>query len=134
MSTEITVSGVHHIRLIVTDVPRAFEFYTTLLNFKLAVELPPGVVLTNGSMILGLTLPWDESQKLPDDKFSPHRVGLDHLSFSVASRADQERALAIFEERGVVHGQINDLPLFGISVLSFNDPDGIQLELTAPLG
>lgn len=134
MSSEIAVSGVHHIRLIVTDVPRSQEFYTSLLNFKLAVELPPGVVLTNGNMLLGLTLPWDQAQVIPDDRFTPNRVGLDHLSFSVASRADLEKALALFEEKGVTHGEITDLTPFGISILSFSDPDGIQVELTAPLG
>lgn len=133
MSEVITVSGVHHIRLIVTDVPRSQEFYTSLLNFKLAVELPPGVVLSNGNMLLGLTLPWDNSQAIPNDSFSPHRVGLDHLSFSVASKADLEKALALFEEKGVKHGEITDLTPFGISVFSFDDPDGIQIELTAPL-
>jgi hypothetical protein len=34
----------------------------------------------------------------------------------------------------VTHGQIARLPAFGIDVLSFEDPDGIQLELTAPAG
>jgi hypothetical protein len=38
-----------------------------------------------------------------------------------------------FEERGVEHGGINDLPPFGIAVLPFKDPDGVALELTAPL-
>jgi len=28
---------------------------------------------------------------------------------------------------------VRDLPAFGITILSFSDPDGIQLELTAPL-
>ena len=133
MAAEITTSGVHHIRLIVTDVPRSRAFYTSLLNFTLAAELPPGVVLTNGNILLGLTLPWDASQAIEHDRFSPHRVGLDHLSFGVASRAELEKALALFEERGVEHGEIRDLPPFGITILSFNDPDGIQLELTAPL-
>jgi hypothetical protein len=32
----------------------------------------------------------------------------------------------------VTHGEIAPLPSFGIDVLSFEDPDGIQLELTAP--
>ena len=34
---------------------------------------------------------------------------------------------------GVEHGEITRLPSFGIDVLSFEDPDGIQLELTAPV-
>lgn len=65
--------------------------------------------------------------------FDPDRVGLDHLSFSVASRGDLGQAVRVFEERGVVHGQIASLPSFGIDVLPFEDPDGVQLELTAPM-
>ena len=133
MSIEITTSGVHHIRLIVTDPVRSREFYTSLLNFKVTAELPPGYVLTNGNLLLGITPPWDASQAIPNDRFSPNRVGLDHLSFSVANRAELNKAAALFEERGVEHGEVRDLPAFGITILSFDDPDGLQLELTAPL-
>ena len=133
MSTQITTTGVHHIRLIVTDPIRSRDFYTSLLNFTVAAELPPGFVLTNGNMLLGMTSPWDASQALPNDRFSSNRVGLDHLSFSVASKAELHKAAALFEEHGVEHGEVRDLPPFGITILSFSDPDGIQVELTAPL-
>jgi glyoxylase I family protein len=39
----------------------------------------------------------------------------------------------LFDEQGVAHGEITRLPAFGIDVLSFEDPDGVQLELTAPV-
>lgn len=133
MSTKITTNGVHHIRLIVTDPIRSRDFYTSLLNFTVAAELPPGFVLTNGNLLLGMTSAWDESQALPNDRFSPNRVGLDHLSFGVANRAELHKAAALFDEHGVEHGEVRDLPPFGITILSFNDPDGIQCELTAPL-
>ena len=133
MSTKITTTGVHHIRLIVTDPIRSRDFYTSLLNFTVAAELPPGFVLTNGNLLLGMTSPWDESQAIPNDCFSPNRVGLDHLSFGVANRAELLKAAALFDEHGVEHGEVRDLPPFGITILSFNDPDGIQCELTAPL-
>src|SRR2546428_10146605 len=133
MSTEITTTGVHHIRLIVTDPVRSRDFYTTLLNFTVAAELPPGFVMTNGNIPLGMTFSWDESQAIPNDRFSPNRVGLDHLSFGVANRAELLEAVALFDEHGVEHGEVRDLPPFGITILSFNDPDGIQCELTAPL-
>jgi glyoxylase I family protein len=67
------------------------------------------------------------------DRFDPDRVGLDHLSFGVPSREDLEQAAALFDEHGVNRGVITRLPSFGIDVLSFKDPDGIQLELTAPV-
>ncbi len=84
-------------------------------------------------MLLGVALPMDASKAIPNDRFSCNRVGLDHLSFGVANRAELNKAAALFDERGVEHGEITDLPGFGIIILSFNDPDGIQLELTAPL-
>jgi catechol 2,3-dioxygenase-like lactoylglutathione lyase family enzyme len=62
-----------------------------------------------------------------------YTCGLDHLSFSVAGRAELEAAARAFEERGVEHSTITDLPPFGIAVLPFKDPDGVALELTAPL-
>lgn len=133
MSKKIVTNGVHHIRLIVTDPIRSRDFYSGLLNFTVAAELPPGFVLTNGTILLGITPPWDMDQAIEDDRFSPHRVGLDHLSFGVANRAALEQAAALFEEHGIEHGEVRDLPPFGITILSFSDPDGIQLELTAPL-
>jgi hypothetical protein len=60
-------------------------------------------------------------------------VGLDHLSFGVASRGDLEQAVRLSGEQGVPHGTITRLPSFGIDVLPFEDPDGVQLELTAPV-
>jgi glyoxylase I family protein len=59
--------------------------------------------------------------------------GLDHVSFAVAGRAELEAAAAAFAEHAVEHSAITDLPPFGIAVLPFKDPDGVALELTAPL-
>ena len=133
ISSKITTAGVHHIRLIVTDPIRSRDFYTSLLNFTVAAELSPGFVLTNGNTLLAITPPWDSSQAPTDDRFNPNRVGLDHLSISVANRAEHNKAAALFEEQGVEHGEVYDYPTFGTTLLSFSDPDGIQLELTAPL-
>jgi glyoxylase I family protein len=139
---QIPTGEIHHLRLTVTDLERSREFYTQLLGFEVAVESPPaddpsaaeafkvlfgGVVMARGNLIMGLR-PMAPS----GDRFSPDRVGLDHLSFSVASRGDLDQAIRLFDERGVTHGQITRLPGFAIDVLPFEDPDGVQLELTAP--
>ena len=50
-----------------------------------------------------------------------------------SSRADLEEAVTRLDEWGVTHGEIEDLPPFGVAVLPLRDPDGIQLELTAPM-
>ena len=126
-----------------TDVQRSREFYTSLLGFEVIVESPPpddpaaaevfkllygGVVMMRGNLIMGL-----RPMAPAADRFDPDRAGLDHLSFGVPGREDLERAAKLFDEHGVSHGEITRLPSFGIDVLPFDDPDGIQLELTAPV-
>ena len=133
MSNNFTTGAVHHLRLTVSDVARSRKFYTEVLDFKLAVELPPGVLLANGSVLLGMGPSPDPERAIRGDRFDENRVGLDHLSFAVASRDDLERAARRFDEFGVPRGEIKDLgPDFGIYVLVFRDPDNIQMELTAP--
>lgn len=51
----------------------------------------------------------------------------------MASRADLDAAAAKLEARGIEHGEILELAGFGLAILSFSDPDGVHLELTAPL-
>lgn len=68
------------------------------------------------------------------DRFASERVGLDHISFAVASRSELDHAAERLENLGIPHGEIRELSAFGIAILSFSDPDGIHLELTAPLG
>ena len=142
MPGQIPTADIHHLRLTVTDLERSRQFYTGLLGFEVAVESPPpgdpaaeeafkilfgGVVMIRGNLLMGLR-PMAPS----GDRFDPDRVGLDHLSFNVTSRADLEQAVRLFDAHGVPHGEITTLPSFGIDVLSFEDPDGVQLELTAP--
>ena len=142
MPGQIPTDGVHHLRLTVTDLERSRRFYTGLLGFEVAVESPPpddpaaaevfkilfgGIVMIRGNLLRGL-----RPMAAAGDRFDPDRVGLDHLSFGVASRADLEAAVALFDSHGVPHGEITTLGGFGIDVLPFEDPDGVQLELTAP--
>jgi glyoxylase I family protein len=146
MAVPLSLGPVHHLRLTVTDVQRSRVFYTELLGFQIAMDAPPpandphhelavdllqdGIVMVNGDLLLGLR-PVDAERA--SDCFDPFRCGLDHLSFGVANRAELEAAVQAFEEHGVEHSDITDLPPFGIAVLPFKDPDGLALELTAPL-
>ena len=142
MAHPIAIRGIHHLRLTVTDVTRSRAFYTNLLGFDVAAQMPPpsdpsydavnailfgGVVLMKGTLLLGL-----RPVAPRGDRFDEDRVGLDHLSFSVGSRDALEEAARLLDEHGIAHGQITALPSFGIYVLEFRDPDNIQLELTAP--
>jgi len=143
VADQIATSGIHHLRLTVTDIDRSREFYTGLLGFDVAAESPPaddptaeaayqvlwgGIVMVRGNLLMGLRPVAPEN-----DRFDEDRVGLDHLSFSVDSREELEKAARIFDQRGVPHGEIKTLSSFGIHVLPFRDPDNIQIELTAPI-
>ena len=59
--------------------------------------------------------------------FDERRVGLDHLSMTVADRAELERWAEHLDASGVTHSGVIDAP-FG-PTLVFRDPDNIQLEL-----
>ena len=143
MAGQINIGDIHHLRLTVTDVKRSREFYTELLGFDIAAESPPegdpaaeaaypvlwgGVVMIRGNLLLGL-----RPVAKAGDRFDDDRVGLDHLSFNVATRAELDQALKLFDERCIAHGAIRTLEGFGICVLPFRDPDNIQIELTSPL-
>lgn len=130
----IVTGGLHHLALTVTDTARSREFYTKYLGFSHIMDLGPKVLLGNNHIVLALNPPPDPDQAVANDLFTEHRVGLDHLSFSVSSRDDLEAAVRLFDENGILHGSINDLGEYGlpIYVLAFRDPDNIQLELTAP--
>jgi glyoxylase I family protein len=140
----IDTTGIHHVRLTVTDLARSRAFYAEVLGFQVAAESPGspddpavredpaqlygGVVFQTNGLLFGL-----RPVAPGDDRFVSERVGLDHLSFTVASRDALVDARDKLEERGVPHGEVIDLPPFGIAILSFSDPDGVHLELTAPL-
>ena len=69
----------------------------------------------------------------PTDRFDSERVGLDHLSFSVGSLDELSSAAERLRQAGIEHGEVKELTNFNNAILSFSDPDGIHLELSAPL-
>jgi glyoxylase I family protein len=134
----ISANSVSHIRLTVTDISRSRQFYESVFGWPVAVELPAdaddatrermsflfgGVLYDIGDVLIGL-------RPVADDRFDEDRVGLDHLSLEVASRAELESAAAHLDELGVAHGPIKEIG-HGV-ILEFRDPDNIALELIAP--
>ncbi|WP_280258800.1 VOC family protein [Nocardia wallacei] len=140
----LATSGIHHVRLTVTDIERSRAFYRDVLGFEVAAEsagspddpqvrtdpyqLYGGCVFQAHGLLLGL-----RPVAPPTDRFDSERVGLDHLSFSVVSKDELFAAATRLAAAGIEHGEVTDMPQFGIAILSFDDPDGIHLELTAPL-
>ena len=137
-SVPITPSAYAHVRLTVTDIARSRSFYDSVFGLPVAFELPAdadeatreqlsflygGVIYALGDSLLGL-------RPVADDHFSEDRVGLDHVAFVVASRAELDEAASMLDGLGVTHAGIKDIGAGYI--LEFRDPDNIALELFAP--
>lgn len=96
-----------------------------------AATFGPRAILSNGQFLLALTPPPDPTRAISGDRFDENRIGLDHLSLTVGSRAELETAKQALEQRGGSTLEIKHLAAFKLLVLAFRDPDNIQVELAA---
>jgi glyoxylase I family protein len=122
-----------HVALTVRDLSVSVPWYEALLQAKPALDEDTDpdfhhtVYLVGNGNLLGLH---QHGTPAPDEQFSEFRVGLDHVSFGCADRAELERWARRLDELGIEHGGIKDAG-YGSGV-SFRDPDGIALEFFAP--
>jgi glyoxylase I family protein len=141
----INSSGYAHVRITVTQIERSKAFYEMVFGWPVVIDNSarvdePGVkesaddfyggtvFQTPSGALLGLRPVAPNGQK-----FDSEHVGLDHLSFLVDSREDLVVAEQRLADADIEHGQIIDLTGAGLAVLSFQDPDGINIELSALL-
>jgi len=122
-----------HVALTVRDLTVSVPWYRALIGADpvLDEDTEPGfhhsVFLLDNGTLLGL----HQHAKAPAaQEFSEHNVGLDHVAFGCADRAELERWAARLDDLGIGHGGIVDAH-YGSGV-SFRDPDGITLEFFAP--
>ncbi|HEY0934008.1 MAG TPA: VOC family protein [Trebonia sp.] len=140
----IDSSGFAHVRLTVTDIDRSKAFYDQVFGWPTAVDASAsagdpqvresaekfygGVVYqTPQGTLFGL-------RPVGRTGFDSEHTGLDHVSFAVNSRADLDRAAEALDGARIKHGAVKDLAEAGIAILSFQDPDDINVELTAAIG
>ena len=140
----VNSTGFAHVRLTVTDIARSKAFYDQVFGWPAALDTSDDVVdpKENGepANLYGGTIYQTPQGTLfglrpvGSGHFDSQRTGLDHVSFAVESRDELERAVKALREAGIEHGDIIDLDDAGLAILSFQDPDDINIELTAPLG
>lgn len=146
MSTESPIAplqGIHHVRVTVTDIARSKTFYSRVFGREPRIDATEhhgepgasedpqrfygGCVFEIEGQLFGLRPVADAR-----DRFDSTRVGLDHVSFGVATKADLQAAADRLDADGIANGGVVPLEGLGMSILSFQDPDDINLELVAP--
>ena len=96
-------------------------------------RLPGIAVLNGGTVYRTLQGTLFGLRSVGSSGFDSSRTGLDHVSFAVEPWADLGKAAEGLPAAGVTHGEITDLTQAGQTILSFPDPDDIDVELSAPL-
>jgi len=125
--------GLAHVALTVQDVEVSGPWYRQLLDSDPVLDEHTDagyrhlVWVLDGGTLLGIH---QHQRGVPAEPFTEFRVGLDHIGFGVANRAELEKWVDRLNALGISHGGIVDAG-YG-SGLSFRDPDGIALELFAP--
>lgn len=128
----MTFPALNHVAVTVRDIGVSGPWYRALFGADPVLhEHTDGgfehqVWILVGGTLFGIH---QHDQPAPDEKFSEFRVGLDHVGFACASRAELEKWETRLDELGIAHGGIVDAH-YG-SGLSFRDPDGIALEFFA---
>lgn len=134
----LSSTSIAHVRLTVTDIERSRQFYESVFDWPVLIELPDnadeatrrqlgflfgGVIYDLGGALLGL-------RPVATDRFDEDRAGLDHIAFRVGSKAELDAAATHLDDLGITHEAVKDIgPSY---ILEFRDPDNIALELTAP--
>jgi glyoxylase I family protein len=128
-----TFPGITHVALTVSDLEVSVPWYRRLIGADAVLDENTGpfhhTVFAIGGTLLGLH-GFPEGTIAEGDRFEEHRLGLDHLAFQCANRAELEQWQSRLDELGIKHGGIVDAG-YG-SGLSFRDPDNIALEFFAP--
>jgi glyoxylase I family protein len=122
-----------HVALTVRDLSVSVPWYEALFDAEPVIDedtepdMHHTVYMLGNNTLVGL-----HQHRTPasPETFSEFRVGLDHVAFGCADRAELEKWTRRLDELGVDHGEIKDAA-YG-SGLSFRDPDGITLEFFAP--
>jgi glyoxylase I family protein len=128
------ITGVAHVELSVSNLDASSRWYSTLLGapevFRAANDEERIVACALREPGSGMVIAFTQHRDQEGGRFTPRRVGLDHLCFGVASEADLDAWRLRLDDLGIAHSPTRD---YGYALaITFNDPDGIALEFLYP--
>jgi catechol 2,3-dioxygenase-like lactoylglutathione lyase family enzyme len=132
-----TLTGIHHIGITVTDVEASAAWYERVLGLGRLFQVRHYRSEANGyTIVLGppdgsFSLGIDHHPANTGEGFDPTRTGLDHLSFQVESVDALHPWVTHLESQGVPNSGVYPMPGFPLSLVTFCDPDSVQLEFIA---
>ena len=127
-----SISGRIEVNLTVRDPARSAAWYSQLLDLEESYDFtdPDGrmryISLTESNSGLVLCLVGHAANT--GEPFSELRTGLDHLEFLVDRREDLDEWSERLDQLGIVHTGIKEPGHTRNAMLTFRDPDDIQLE------
>ena len=125
----VAFTKLSHISLSTRDLLTSVGWYRAVLGFQeldyVEGEGWRGVLMIHEPSATVIELQQHDANQ--GERFDPRRTGLDHMGFKVESREALEDWQEHFIRLSVDHTPIADRE-YG-SVVTFRDPDGIQLEM-----
>jgi catechol 2,3-dioxygenase-like lactoylglutathione lyase family enzyme len=131
------LNAIHHLGLTVTDVRASAAWYERVLGLQPMFEERHyrsdrgGYTVVLGPPDLSFSIGVDHHPANSGESFDETRTGLDHVSFTVASVDELQAWARHLDSEGVAHSGVYQMEGFPIALITFRDPDGIQLELLA---
>lgn len=126
------LTGRVEVNLSVRDPARSVEWYAAVFGMAPLYDHDPGDGRPSYSCLVddasGFVLCLVGHADNPGDAFSEQRTGLDHLEFLVDGRADLDEWAARLDELGIEHSGVKQPSYTRNAMLTFRDPDNIQLE------
>jgi catechol 2,3-dioxygenase-like lactoylglutathione lyase family enzyme len=139
-STTPVLAGIQHVGLTVRDVEASAEWYTRVLGLERHFDEPHhhsdqgGYAVVLGTPDMSLNVGLDHHPANSGESFDPTRTGLDHLCFQVADADALSAWAARLDQLGIANSGVYAMEGTSFRLLTFNDPDNIQLELIAFAG
>ena len=127
-----SITGRVEVNLTVRDPARSAAWYSELLGLRERYDFtsPDGrmryisLVDPNSELVLCLVGHAGNA----GERFSEFHTGLDHLEFLVAEHDELQRWAERLDGLGIEHSGVKVLPYTPNAMVTFRDPDGIQLE------
>jgi glyoxylase I family protein len=127
-----SITGYLSPTLTVTNLGRSVSWYRQLLDLTTRREYQPDDKRQRDACLLeprsGLEICLVEYSGGPQEAFNEFAPGLDHLEFLVAERMDLDEWAERLDSLGISHSGVKEPPYTRNAMITFRDPDNIQLE------